>query len=155
MAALEAAVGRFDGRDHILPIRIYYEDTDFTGLVYHASYVRFLERGRTDYLRLAGISHRDLLEREQPCAFALTALALRFHKAARIDDVLQVHTLYDAVSGPRLVITQHIDRGGELILDASVEAACITLAGRARRPPPDLIERLRQRLAPAPAAPQS
>jgi acyl-CoA thioester hydrolase len=155
MAPLRAAAGRFEGRGHVLPIRIYHEDTDFTGLVYHASYVRFLERGRTDYLRSAGISHRDLLERDQPCAFALTTLSLRFHRSARIDDVLDVHTLYDAVRGPRLAITQRIDRGGEMILDASVEAACINLDGQPRRPPADLLERLRQRLAPPSTAPLS
>ncbi len=155
MTPLRAAAGRFEGRGHVLPIRIYYEDTDFTGLVYHASYVRFLERGRTDYLRSAGINHRDLLERDQPCAFALTALSLRFHRSARIDDMLDVHTLYDAVRGPRLAITPRIDRDGELILDASVEAACINLDGRPRRPPADLLERLRQRLAPTATAPLS
>lgn len=131
--------GAFQGRIHRLPVRIYYEDTDFTGLVYHGAYVRFLERGRSDFLRAAGIGHRALLERPDPCAFVVTRLGLSFRRPARIDDILWVDTAYDVLRGPRLIISQTIYCGGETLVEAEVEAACITLAGRARRPPADLV----------------
>jgi acyl-CoA thioester hydrolase len=131
--------GRFEGRDHILPVRVYYEDTDFTGLVYHANYVRYFERGRSDFLRLAGVGHADLLAGETPLAFVITALDLQFLKAARIDDALIVRTTYDALRGPRLTIRQTIERGGEVLCRAEVEAAVIDLTGRPRRAPATLI----------------
>ena len=72
----QPSAGSFDGRDHLLPVRVYYEDTDFTGLVYHANYVRYFERGRSDFLRLAGVGHVDLLEQEEPLAFVVSDLSL-------------------------------------------------------------------------------
>ena len=66
--------GVFRGRDHLLPVRVYYEDTDFSGVVYHANYVRYFERGRSDFLRLAGVSHADLFAGETPLAFAVTRI---------------------------------------------------------------------------------
>lgn len=140
------SAGWFEGREHLLAVRVYYEDTDFTGVVYHANHVRYFERGRSDYLRLAGIGHADLLARPDPCAFVITRLAIDFKRAARIDDALVVRTAYDAIKGPRMLISQSVARGGELIATATVEAACITLDGRARRPPADLVERLTPRL---------
>jgi len=136
------SAGVFDGREHHLGIRVYYEDTDFTGVVYHANYVRYFERGRSDYLRLIGIGHAELLARPDPCAFVITRLALEFRRAARIDDALLVRTLYDTVKGPRMLISQSITRSDDLIAEATVEAACITPDGRARRPPPELAQRL-------------
>ena len=82
MTREDPSVGWLDGTEHVLPVRIYYEDTDFTGVVYHAAYVRFFERGRTDFLRLAGVSHAALLERSDPVAFTVTRLAVDFHRAA-------------------------------------------------------------------------
>ena len=131
--------GRFEGREHILPVRVYYEDTDFTGLVYHANYVRYFERGRSDFLRLAGVGHADLLAGETPLAFVITSMDLRFLKAARIDDALIVRTTYDSLRGPRLTIRQTIERGGEVLCRAEVEAAVIDLTGRPRRAPATLI----------------
>jgi len=138
----EPSAGWLDGREHVLPVRIYYEDTDFTGVVYHGGYVRFFERGRTDFLRVAGIGHAALLERPDPLAFTVTKLAIEFRRAARIDDALQVRTRYEAVRGPRLFVAQRILRGEELIAEAEVVAACIDLAGRPRRPPADLVQAL-------------
>jgi acyl-CoA thioester hydrolase len=130
--------GRLDGRIHLLPARVYYEDTDMSGVVYHAGYVRFFERGRSDFLRLIGVHHARLLERTPPLAFAITELDVRFLKAARIDDALLVHTAYDAIAGVRLQIGQHITRGADLIATARVEAVCIDLTGRPRRLPQDV-----------------
>jgi acyl-CoA thioester hydrolase len=142
------SAGWFEGREHRLPVRIYYEDTDFTGVVYHANYVRYLERGRSDFLRLAGVSHSDLLAREDPAAFVVTRLALDFKTPARIDDALVVVTTYDRVRGPRLFISQTIVRDEALIVQAAVEAACISLDGRPRKPPAGMVERLSPWFAP-------
>ena len=142
--------GRFEGREHILPVRVYYEDTDFTGLVYHGNYVRFFERGRSDFLRLAGVGHADLLAGETPLAFVITSMDLRFLKAARIDDALIVRTTYDALRGPRLTIRQTIERGGEVLCRAEVEAAVIDLTGRPRRAPATLIAAVTPWLKPDP-----
>jgi len=128
-------------------VRVYYEDTDFTGVVYHASYVRFFERGRTDALRLVGIGHADLLARPDPCAFTVTRLGIDFVSAARIDDALIVHSWFEAVNGPRLILRQAITRDGAPVARADVEAACIRPDGRARRPPAEMRERLDPYLA--------
>jgi acyl-CoA thioester hydrolase len=133
------SAGRFVGREHRLPVRVYYEDTDFTGIVYHANYVRYFERGRSDFLRLAGLSHSDLLGRADPGAFVITRLNIAFRKAARIDDALVVRTTYDTIKGARLTITQVVTRGDEVIATAEVEAACVTPGGRPRRPQADLV----------------
>lgn len=135
--------GVIHGREHLLPVRVYYEDTDFTGVVYHGTYVRYFERGRSDFLRAAGIHHAELLAREDPIAFAVTRLDIAFKRSARIDDALAVRTFYDAVRGPRLFISQQITRGEELIATAAVEAACIDLQGRPKRPPPGMADILR------------
>src|ERR1700723_993928 len=102
MTANLPTAGVFEGREHVLPVRVYYEDTDLTGVVYHANYVRYFERGRSDFLRLAGVSHSDLLARDDPAAFVITRLELDFRIPARIDDALLVVTTYDRVKGPRL-----------------------------------------------------
>jgi len=135
--------GRFEGRVHLLPVRVYYEDTDFTGLVYHGNYVRYFERGRSDFLRMAGVSHSDLLVGDSPSAFVVTRMEIDFRLPARIDDALLVNTTYDSARGARLFITQKITRDGALIAQAVVEAACISLDGRPRKPPPGLVDRLK------------
>ncbi len=140
--------GRFEGREHRLPVRIYYEDTDFTGLVYHANYLRYLERGRSDFLRVASVSHAELLDRADPLAFVVVHMRIDFKKGARIDDELVVRTTYDTVKGARLMISQTIVRGDEVICVAEVEAACIDLQGRPRRPPKTLADGLSPWLKP-------
>ena len=142
------SAGVFEGREHRLAVRVYYEDTDFTGVVYHANYARYFERGRSDYLRLAGIAHSELLARPDPCAFVVTRLSIDFRAAARIDDALVVHTTYDAIRGARMFISQTLTRGSDLVATTLVEAACIAPGGRPRRPPADLVARLTPRLAP-------
>lgn len=142
--------GEFEGREHRLPVRVYYEDTDFTGVVYHANYLRYLERGRSDFLRMAGVSHSDLLERSDPAAFVVTRMEIDFKRPARIDDALLVRTTYDTVRGPRLFVTQRITRGDELIATAEVHAACIDLQGRPRKPPSGLAESLKPWLLASP-----
>jgi acyl-CoA thioester hydrolase len=139
----EPSAGWLEGREHLLPVRIYYEDTDFTGVVYHANYLRYFERGRSDFFRVAGISHTALLQLAEPTAFTIVRIELDYRRAARVDDALLVRTTYDTVKGPRLMVSQRITRGEELIAEAQVQAVCIDLKGRARKPPPDMVELLR------------
>jgi len=139
----DPSAGWIEGREHQLPVRIYYEDTDFTGMVYHANYLRYFERGRTDFFRIAGISHTALLELAEPTAFTLVRIELDFKKAARVDDALLVRTTYDTIAGARLMVSQRITRGEELIAQAQVQAVCIDLRGRAKRPPAAMVELLR------------
>ena len=134
--------GRFEGREHRLPVRVYYEDTDFTGLVYHANYVRYFERGRSDALRLMGVGHAELLDGDQPLAFVVSRMSLAFQKPARIDDELVVRTLYEAAKGVRLQIMQTVTRGEEVLCRAEVEVVCIHMDGRPRRPSQKLIDKV-------------
>ena len=136
------SAGWLEGREHVLPVRIYYEDTDFTGVVYHANYLRYFERGRSDFFRLVGISHTAFLALAEPTAFSVIHIELDFKRAARIDDALLVRTTYDSVSGARLNVSQRILRGDELIAQAAVQAVCIDLKGRAKRPPREMVEAL-------------
>ena len=143
MSAVTPSAGLLLGREHHLAVRVYYEDTDFTGLVYHGNYVRYFERGRSDFLRLMGVGHAALLEHETPGAFVITRMEIDFRRPARIDDALTVITTYDRLQGARLDASQRIERGGELLCAAKVAAACIDLDGRPRRAPALLVERLR------------
>ena len=143
------SAGWFVGREHQLPVRVYYEDTDFTGLVYHANYVRYFERGRSDFLRLIGADHSLLLDRADPAAFVITRLEVDYVRPARIDDALLVRTTYDTFRGAKLTIRQSISCGADTLARATVSAACIDLSGRPRRPPSVLVERVRPWLAPA------
>jgi acyl-CoA thioester hydrolase len=132
--------GRLDGKTHILPVRVYYEDTDFSGIVYHANYLRFAERGRSDFLRLTGINHTDLFQGPEPLAFAIHHMEIDFLRPARIDDRLEVHTRYVKAGGARLEAEQTIwlvSGEGEpvVIWRAKVQAAVIDGAGRPRRMP--------------------
>lgn len=139
----EPSAGWIEGREHLLQVRIYYEDTDFTGMVYHANYLRYFERGRSDFFRIAGISHTELLKLAEPTAFTLVRVEIDYRRAARVDDALLVHTTYDTIKGPRLMVSQRITRGEELIAEAHVQAVCIDLRGRAKKPPREMVELLR------------
>jgi acyl-CoA thioester hydrolase len=150
MSDADPTAGWLDGREHVLPVRIYYEDTDFTGVVYHANYLRYFERGRSDFLRVAGVSHQSLLERADPAAFTVVRITVDFRKPARVDDALHVRTVYERIRGPRLFIRQRIVRREELIAAAEVEAACIDLTGRPRKPPPGLVAALEPLFSEAP-----
>jgi acyl-CoA thioester hydrolase len=134
-----------DGR-HAMAVRVYYEDTDFTGIVYHASYLRFMERGRTNYLRLIGADHRALFEeteREAPgFAFVVRSMTIEFLKPARMDDVLDVVTSPEEVKGASMTLLQRVERGGELLVEAHVRVAFIS-RGKAQRIPKPLREAMK------------
>ena len=115
--------GRLEGGRHILPVRVYFEDTDFSGVVYHASYLRFMERGRTNYLRLLGADHRALFEQakaEAPgFAFVVTHMAVDFKRPAFMDDLLDVVTAPEEVKGASVMLQQKVMRGGDLLVQVS------------------------------------
>jgi acyl-CoA thioester hydrolase len=123
-----------DGR-HVMTVRVYYEDTDFSGIVYHASYLRFMERGRTNHLRLVGADHRALFEEAQQeapgFAFVVRSMQIEFLKSARMDDVLEVVTAPQEVKGASILLRQRVLRAQELLIDAHVRVAFVS-DGRAR-----------------------
>jgi acyl-CoA thioester hydrolase len=133
-----ASMGRFDGKAHILPVRVYYEDTDVSGIVYHANYLRYMERGRSEFLRLAGIHHMVMLANEEPIAWTIRRMEIDYIKAARLDEDLQIHTRYRAMTGARLTGEQWVRRGDVDLVHATVEAAIITMTGKPRRIPEDV-----------------
>ena len=115
---------------HTLPVRVYYEDTDFSGIVYHANYLRFMERGRTNHLRLMGASQHTLFEQVQAetpgFAFVVRSMELDFFKPARMDDVLDVVTWPVAVKGASITLAQEVRRGEEVLVKAQVRVAFIS-----------------------------
>lgn len=126
-------MGQFKGREHHYPVRVFYEDTDFTGIVYYANYLRFFERGRSSFLRLIGVEHAKLWDSDDPFAFAIRKMHTDYMKPAHIDDHLNIVTTYDSLKGARLIISQACYRGDELLVKAYVEAAVISRSGRPRR----------------------
>jgi acyl-CoA thioester hydrolase len=133
--------GEMRGGRHWLTVRVYYEDTDFTGIVYHANYLRFMERGRTNHLRLLGADHRALFEetaREAPgFAFVVRSMNIEYLKPARMDDVLDVITEPEEVKGASITLRQRVMRGEELLVEAHVRVAFIC-DGKARPIPKPL-----------------
>jgi acyl-CoA thioester hydrolase len=135
-------LGRFDGKVHVLPLRLYYEDTDLSGMVYHANYLRFMERGRTEFFRLAGVTAMANLESAEPTAWAIRSANLSFLRPARIDDAIEVHTVLTGIGGARLAAIQRIRADGNLLVEGRIEACVITLTGRPRRIPPAIRDML-------------
>ena len=109
------------GRRHVLPVRVYFEDTDFSGLVYHASYVRWCERGRSDFLRLIGNDHAALMQGgdgREAAAFVVRRMQLEYLKPARIDEILEVVTRVHELGAATLVLDQRISRDGVPLFEA-------------------------------------
>jgi acyl-CoA thioester hydrolase len=125
----------------LLPLRVYYEDTDFSGSVYHASYLRFLERGRTELLRARGVDQSALFAGGSGSFFAVRAMSLDFLKPARMDDQLIVETVVEELGGASIKMDQRISRGCEILLKAKVKIALVG-SGRAQRLPADLKAKL-------------
>ncbi len=124
-----------------LAIRVYYEDTDFSGVVYHASYLRFFERGRTEFLRTLGIGQAELFSGGRPLAFAVTHMTIDFRKPARMDDLVEVETECVAVGRASLVMRQRLTRGADLLTEATVKIAAM-VGGRVTRLPGEIAARL-------------
>ncbi|MFC7291638.1 tol-pal system-associated acyl-CoA thioesterase [Hirschia litorea] len=132
--------GRIEADEHILPVRVYYEDTDFTGVVYHANYLKFFERGRSDFLRFVGMSHEKLSQEENPLAFAVARMEIDFKRPAKIDDALKVHTRFLGAKGARLIFDQNIFRDQTLLCAAKVTIVQINMDGALIRPTESLLK---------------
>ncbi len=129
-------VERGGKRAHLLPVRVYFEDTDFSGLVYHASYVRWCERGRSDFLRLLGNDHRGLIDGStgrEPAAFVVRRMGLEFLKPARIDEILEVETTVKEIGAAHLVLDQRIARGEMALFTAEVMVVLVSVSGKPMR----------------------
>lgn len=127
---------------HRLMARVYYADTDFSGVVYHARYLEFLERGRSDFLRLAGVHHTELADGRhgERLVWVVRRMEIDFRAPARIDDILTIETRTEEVSGARIRMAQQLKRGEDLLVEAKVEAAIVSGSGRPRRFPKEWIE---------------
>lgn len=130
--------GRIVGTEHRFAVRVYFEDTDLSGVVYHANYLRFMERARSDMLRLAGIDQRDHHDAGAG-AYAVTELAIRYRAPARLDDALVVVTTLVAIRAASVDIHQRVMRGTTILTEAQVTAALVTPAGRPRRQPAEWV----------------
>ena len=131
---------------HRFAVRVYYEDTDFSGVVYHAKYLHFLERGRTEMLRDLGVDQVSLFAAEPPLGFAVARMEIDFRRAARMDDLLEIETRVAEVGGASLTLGQRLTRGADLLVEATVRIAVLS-RGRAARLPRPLAELLRSRQA--------
>ncbi|MGB8736828.1 MAG: YbgC/FadM family acyl-CoA thioesterase [Rhodomicrobium sp.] len=137
--------GRLSEAGHALAVRVYFEDTDFSGVVYHTSYLRWCERGRTDFLRLLGIKHSELAGGAfagEPCAFAVRRITAEFLKPARIDEILEVHTSAGEVTKASIVLNQWITREGQAIFRLQAQCVLIAASGRLLRLPAALTKLL-------------
>ena len=134
-------LGWFEGREHFYPIHVFYEDTDFSGLVYHANYLRYFERGRSSFLNLIGVTHSDLWAKNE-MAFTIRKFEIEYKSPARIDNQLIIKTTYDQITGARLFISQNCYKGDTLVASALCEAACISKTGRPVRVPKTIREKI-------------
>lgn len=127
---------------HHLDIRVYFEDTDFSGIVYHANYLKFCERGRSDMLRLAGVHHAELTK--QGMHFVVRRMQCDFRASARIDDVLRVETRLKHATGAKLVMAQSVLFDGRALFEADVTIAMINRSGRPQRLPAEVMQAMPQ-----------
>lgn len=137
-AADTPVAGRFVGTEHRFPVRVYFEDTDLSGVVYHANYLRFMERARSDMLRLAGIDQRAFNDAGEG-AYAVTDLTIKYRAPAKLDDALLVLTTLSAVRAASVDIHQRVMRGQTILTQANVTAALVSPTGRPRRQPAEWV----------------
>ncbi len=125
-----------DGQRHILPVRVYFEDTDAGGVVYHASFVRYAERGRTDFLRLLGTDARRLIDGSdsgEPAAFVVRRMSFDYARPGRIDDLLEVETRVIELGGASVTLDQTISRDGIRLVSAEVVVVLVSISGKPLR----------------------
>ena len=135
-------LGFLEGKVHVLPISIYYEDTDLSGFVYHANYLRYMERGRTEFFRLAGISKMAGLDEDEPTAWTLRSVHVDYLRPARLDDIIHVRSRLIGLSGARMQAIQRITCNETLLVEGRIEACITTLTGKPRRLPKKVQETL-------------
>jgi acyl-CoA thioester hydrolase len=145
---LAGRLGVVEGqRRHVLPVRVYFEDTDAGGVAYHGSYVRWCERGRTDFLRLLGTDARRLIDGSDslaPAAFVVRRMAFDFARPARMDDVLEVITTVKELGGASVTLNQQVHRGGVRLCEADVTVVLVSVSGKPLR----LSDAIRTSMAP-------
>ena len=137
------ATGRFAGNAHHFPLRVYFEDTDLSGIVYHANYLRYMERARSDMLRLAGIDQREAIEAGEG-AYAIVDLAIKYRSPARLEDDLLVISTVERVSPARVIIHQTVRREHTILTQATVTAALVSPESRPLRQPRAWVETFRR-----------
>lgn len=128
--------GRIEGAKHVLPLRVYHEDTDFTGLVYHANYLKFCERARSDFVRLAGISQTDMFgedEEREPAAFVVRHMEVDYLKPAVMNDVLEVITSVDHLGGAYMTLLQEVTRDAKVLCRVRVKIVLVGRSGKVQR----------------------
>lgn len=127
--------GRIEGDTHVLPVRVYFEDTDFTGLVYHANFLKFCERGRSDFIRNLGIDHRSLENptEGEPAVFVVRRIEVDYLRPAHIDEVLEVVTDCAEIGGATLILAQEVRRGDVVLARLKVSVVLVSKAGKPQR----------------------
>lgn len=133
--------GTLTQNGHVLTQRVYYEDTDFSGVVYHARYLHFLERGRTDFLRCLGIEQGKMAGGEVSLVFVVHRMEIDFKSPARMDDILAIRTVTEKAAGAKLILQQEIRRDQALLIAARVVVAVINANGRPQRLPAAITEK--------------
>jgi acyl-CoA thioester hydrolase len=124
------------GRWHVLPVRVYFEDTDAGGIAYHASYIRWCERGRTDFLRLLGTDSRRLIDgsdSHEPAAFVVRRMNCEFLRPSRMDDILEVETRVKALGGASVTLVQTVRSVGRAVFEAEVTVVLVAVSGKPLR----------------------
>jgi acyl-CoA thioester hydrolase len=119
---------------HSFPIRVYYEDTDFSGVVYHASYLRFMERGRTEFLRDIGVDQRALFASDPPLALVVRRITVEFERPALMDDAIVIETRLLDLGGASMILGQTVMRGTDPLVRAEVTVACVANGRPSRLP---------------------
>ncbi len=137
-----ALSGRLEAGAHFYPLRVFYEDTDAAGIVYYANYLKFAERARTEMMRLAGISHTDLLA-AHGLAFVVRRCTVDFRSPAQLDDVIEVCTHIERLGGASIDALQRVMRDRQVLVEIALRLGVITRDGRAARLPAPLAEALR------------
>jgi acyl-CoA thioester hydrolase len=127
--------GRIDGETHLLPVRVYFEDTDCAGVVYHANFLKFCERARSDFIRLLGLDHQSLAnpERGEPAVFVVRRVEIDYLKPGRMDDLLEIVTSCAEIGSASLVLQQDVRRGDTLLVRAKVMVVLVSRAGKPQR----------------------
>lgn len=126
---------------HLFPVRVYYEDTDMGGIVYYANYLRYIERARSDWVRSLGVDQNAMREQDG-VVFVVRRVEADYLKPAKFDDELQVRTVVKAVTGARLIMSQEIIRGDDLLFRAEVTVVCVGEGGVPARLPANIRRRI-------------
>lgn len=137
--------GAFDGTTHVFPVRVYFEDTDVGGIVYHANYLKFAERARSELLRLIGLDHTGLMQGDEAFVFAVRRIAMEFRRPARLDDLLEISTSVVHVGGASMDLAQVIrlkGGDGQDLVRLTVGVACMAIGGGATRMPASVRDKL-------------